>query len=116
MDTSNNQYQVLSTLVDLDTDECRQVMSDYDSFMNRFQWKISMRTFVVHFRNAKKNHLKEDNVSEKKSLKRAMNIVDSDIITDEDLRNENLRDYITGTFLTSGKIMSRLHELGSKEL
>jgi len=111
MDTSNNQYQALSQLAELDAGECRQVMSDYDRFMNRIQWKISMRTFIVHFRNAQKNYSKNDIASEKKSLIHAMNIIDSDKITDENLRNENFRDYTTGTFLTSEIITMRLQNL-----
>jgi|AntRauTorckE6833_2_1112554.scaffolds.fasta_scaffold94154_1 hypothetical protein len=112
MDTTNNQFQVLSVLLGLDQTECRHNMSNYDSFMNSFQWKMSIRAFIAHLRNAENNYLNEDYVSEKRSLLQAMNIIEFCELTDKDLINEKLQDYITGTFMTSGKIVERLDELG----
>lgn len=113
MDTKTNQLETLSKLEDLDQSECREVMSDYDSFKNRVQLKTSVRTFVAHLRNAETSHVKKNYTREKQSLTHAMDITHSDHITDGDMRNEELRDYITGTVLTSEKIGARLNELGS---
>jgi len=115
MSTMNNQYQALSTLEGIDPADCRKVMSNYDSFMNRVQRKVIMQPFIKHIRSAEKSYRKEDEVREKKSLIRAMNIIGSDKIADEDLREEVLRDYVTGTYLTSEKIKMRLQTLGKKE-
>ena len=115
MSTTNNQYQALSTLEGIDPTDCRKVMSNYDSFMNRVQRKIIMQPFINHIKSAEKSYRKEDEVREKKSLIRAMNIIGSDKITDEDFIEEDLRDYVTGTLLTSEKIKMRLQTLGKKE-
>ncbi|TVR28761.1 MAG: hypothetical protein EA390_11190 [Balneolaceae bacterium] len=112
MNRTNNQYQILSQLEGIDSHECRKSMLDFDSFVDRVQHKIFIQTFIVHCRNAKKSYMRKDDVSEKKSLIRALDIIDSEKISDEDLRAEELLDYITGTFLTSGKIANRLDELG----
>jgi len=115
MSTAKNQYQALSTLENIDPADCRQIMSNYDSFMDGVKRKIFIQPFINHIRSAEKSYTKEDDVREKKSLIRAMNIIGSNKITDEDLREEDLRDYVTGTFLTSEKIKMRLRKLGRKE-
>jgi hypothetical protein len=108
----NNQYQIYSSLEGIDPAECRKTMLDFDSFVDRVQHKIFIQTFIVHCRNAKKSYLRKDEVSEKKSLLRALDIIDSEKISDEDLKEEELLDYVTGTYLTSEKIENRLDELG----
>ena len=108
MNPSNNLHQVLSTLDGIDPDKCRGLMSNYDSFINRIQHKISIQTFIAHYRSAEKNYLKGYKDGEKKSLIRARNIIDSEKIKDQDLSDEDLRDYITGTLLTAEKIAKRL--------
>lgn len=114
METTINQFQTLSKLGGLDQAECRNAMSNYDIFMNKLQLKVPVRILIAHLVNAEKNHLNENNGREKKSLLQAMNIIDSYKVTDKELRKEKLRDYITGTFLTSEKIAMRLDELGEE--
>ncbi|MEX2435454.1 MAG: hypothetical protein WD735_02155, partial [Balneolaceae bacterium] len=60
MDTTNNQFQVLSVLLGLDQAECRHNMSNYESFMNSVEWKMSIRAFIAHLTNAEKNHLNKN--------------------------------------------------------
>jgi hypothetical protein len=112
MNRTNNQYQILSQLEGIDSYECRKTMLDFDSFVDKVQHKVFIQTFIVHSRNAKKSYMRNDDVSEKKSLMRALDIIDSEKISDQDLKDEGLLDYVTGTILTSQKIESRLDELG----
>lgn len=54
MFTMNNMHEVLSAQENIDADEFHEEMLDYDSFINRNQHKIFVKTFMDHFRNAKK--------------------------------------------------------------
>jgi hypothetical protein len=108
----NNLNQVLSTLEGIDTDACRGVMSDYDSFMHRIQQKIFIQTFISHYKHAEKSYEKENETGEKKSLIFALNLIHSEIIKNQDLKDEDLHDYITGAILATENIEMRLRELG----
>jgi len=112
MNRTNKQYQILSQLEEINLYECRKMMLDFDSFVDRVQHKIFIQTLIAHCRNAKKGYMRKDEISEKKSLIRALDIIDSEKISDEDLRAEELLDYVTGTFLTAEKIENRLDKLG----
>jgi len=111
MDTTINQYQVLSALKGVDANEGRKMVLDYDSFLARVKRKIFIQSFIVHFESAEKCRRTEDNFGEMKSLIYAMNILDSDKITDEDLKDARLIDYITKTVLTTDTIAARLQSL-----
>jgi hypothetical protein len=112
MGTTNNLYQVLSTLKGIDPQECRGLMSDYDSFINRIESKINIQTFIAHFRNAEKSYLKRNKAGEKRSLLLALDQIKYYNFTDTDLKEEGFRDYITGTILTIKKIKMRLKSIG----
>jgi hypothetical protein len=109
--TNNNIYRVLLTLNGVEPAECRKSMVDYDNFMNGIHQKLFIQTFIVHYRNAEKCYLKGNTESEIKSLNHVIHIMESDIITDQILKEENMLDYETGTLLTKEKILTRLHEL-----
>jgi len=111
MDATINQYQVLSALKGLDAKEGRKSVLDYDNLMKRVQHKIFIQSFIVHFESAERCHLAGDNFGEMKSLIHAENILDSDKITDNDLQETGLFDYITKTALTADKIALRLKKL-----
>jgi len=111
MDATINQYQVLSALKSVDAVECRKSMLDYDVFFKRVQRKIFIQSFIVHFESAEKSHWSGDNLSEKKSLIYALNILDSDKISDGDLKDAGVLDYMTRTVLTTDKLLKRLQKL-----
>ncbi|NBC65654.1 MAG: hypothetical protein GVY07_08400 [Bacteroidetes bacterium] len=111
MDTTINQYQILSALKGIDATESRKTVLDYDNFLKRVQRKIFTQSFIVHYENAEKCHWTGDNFGEMKSLIYALNILESDKITDEDLKDASLLDYKTKTGLTSEKIAHRLQTL-----
>lgn len=111
MDATINHYQVLSALKGIDANEGRKSVLDYDKFFKRVQRKIFVQSFIVHFESAEKCHWSGDNFGEMKALIYAVNILDSDKITDEDLQDAGLLDYRTKTVLTSGKIALRLQQL-----
>jgi hypothetical protein len=111
MRLTNNLNQVLSTLESIDTNECRDVMSDYDSFIHRIQQEIFIQTLISYFNHAENCYLKGNETGEKKSLSFAQNLINSENIKDQDLKTRNLRDYLTGLVLTSDIIAMRLREL-----
>ena len=111
MDATINQYQVLSALKSVDANEGRKTVLDYDNFLKRVQRKIFTQSFIVHYESAEKSHWTGDNFGEMKSLIHAVNILDSDKITDEDLKDAGMLDYLTKTILTSEKILRRLEKL-----
>lgn len=112
----NNLYKVLSELEDVNTDECRAVMSDYDSYVDDIQKKIYIQTFMAQYSNAKKYYLKGNKSGEKRSLIFAINVSESIKSINKDLKNRNVRDYVTGTQLTTGKIAQRLEDLSKVAL
>lgn len=114
--TNNNLYRVLLTMDGIKPNECRKVMVDYDNFMQVIHQKLFIQTFIVHYRNAEKCYINENTESEKKSLKHVLNSIESDKITDQDLKEEEILDYVTGTILTTEKIVSRHHELEPEEM
>lgn len=67
----NSKDKVLSTLEGIDPQECRRVMVDYDSFMNRVHHEMYIQTFIDLFRENEKT--------------------DNKVLSDEDLR-----DFING--------------------
>ncbi|WP_209388429.1 hypothetical protein [Rhodohalobacter sp. SW132] len=107
--------KVLTTLDRIDQDECRRVMVDYDSFINRVQHKIYIQTFIGHYRNAEKLYLNGNNAGEKKSLMYAHKIFKTKNITNDDLSDEKVRDYKTSKMLTSEIMMIRLRKLQRDE-
>lgn len=111
MDPTNKLYQVLSTMKSIDPDVGRGLMSDYDSFTNRIQSKINIQTFIAHFRNAEISYLKWNEAGEKRSLLLALDQIKYYNITDAELKEEDFRDYITGTILTIKKIKMRLKSI-----
>jgi len=111
MNTTINQYQVLSALDGLDAKEGRKTVLDYDNFLKRVKRKIFIQSFIVHYEAAETSHWKGDIYNEKISLIHAMKILASDKITDEDLKDASQFDYKTKTVLTSDKIASRLKKL-----
>lgn len=115
MYTSNSMDKALSTLDRIDPDECRKVMVDYDSFINRVQHKIDIQRFIGHYRNAEKLYLSGNNAGEKKSLMHASHIFKTKNITNEDLSDEKVRDYKTSTMLTSEIMTMRLRKLQRDE-
>ena len=112
----NNLYKVLSELEDVNTDECRAVMSNYDSYVDDVQKKIYVQTFMAQYNNAKKYYLKGNKSGEKRSLIFAINIIESNESMNKELRDHNIRDYVSGTRLTSGKIAKRLNDLNGVKL
>lgn len=111
MDATLNQYQILSALKGIGAKEGRKTVLDYDRFLIRVQRKIFIQSFIVHYENAKKSYWRGDNFGEMKSLIYALNLLDSDKITDEDLRDTGLLDYTAKKVLTSKIIALRLHKL-----
>jgi hypothetical protein len=111
MDTTINQFQVLSALKGVDAKEGRKMVLDYDNFLAKVKRKIFIQSFIVHYESAEKSHCAGDNFGEIKSLIYAMNILDSDKITNEDLEDTRLLDYTTRTVLTADKIAMRLQIL-----
>jgi hypothetical protein len=112
MDASNNLYLILSRMESIDPDEGRELMSDYDSFKKRIKSKLIIQTVITHYKNAEKCYLNENEAGEKRFLFLALDHIKSYNITDSDLREEGLRDYITGTTLTIKKINMRLESIG----
>jgi hypothetical protein len=112
METTINQYQILSNLQGIDPAECRKSMSNYDSFMNGIQQKVHIQKLLIYCRNAENSYFRNDEVREKKYLLRALDIIDSEQLNNEDLRMEKLLSYIEDTYLVSEKIMNRLDDLG----
>lgn len=112
----SNLYKVLSELEDVNTDECRAVMTDYDSYVEDIQKKIYNQTFMAQYSNAKKYYQKGNKSGEKRSLIFAVNVIESNDSLTKELRNKNVRDYVTGTLLTPGKIAKRLNDLGGVKL
>ncbi len=115
MGHSNNLNQVLSTLESIDTDECRDVMLDYDSFKQRIQQEIFIQTIISYFIHAENRYLKGNVTGEKKTLSFAPNLIDFENIKDQDLKDKDIRDYISGMVLTADKIAMRLRELRGDE-
>lgn len=111
MDQTNTLNQVLTALVGIDSHACREVMSDYDYFINKIQHKIYVQSFIDQYRDAEVSYLKGNEAGEKKSLKIARDIMEYKSIRNEDLSDENLKDYITGSLLTSERIAKRQREL-----
>ncbi|PKD43730.1 hypothetical protein [Rhodohalobacter barkolensis] len=112
----NNLYKVLSELEAVNAEECRDVMSDYDSYVDDIQKKIYIQTFMIQYNNAKKYYRKGNKTGEKRSLIFAINVIQSNDSLTMELRNKNVRDYVTGTRLTPGKIAKRLNELDGVKL
>lgn len=50
MSIANTMDKVLSTLEGVDPQECRRVMVDYDSFINKVQHEDYVQTFIDLFR------------------------------------------------------------------
>lgn len=111
MDQTNTLNQVLTALVGIDSHACREVMSDYDIFIDKIQHKIHVQAFIDQYREAEVSYLKGNEAGEKKSLKIALDIIEFKKIKNEDFRDENLQDYITGSLLTSERIAKRQREL-----
>jgi len=111
MEQTNNLDPVLTTLAGIDSRACREVMLDYDGFIDRIQHKIYIQSFIVLYRNAEILYLKGNEAEEKKSLKIVLNLIEVKKIKNEDMIEENLQDYKSGTVLTSEKITKRLREL-----
>lgn len=116
MSPLNNLYKVLSELEDVNADESRAVMSDYDSYVDDIQKKIYIQTFMTQYNNAKKYYRKGNKAGEKRSLIFAINVIESNDSLSKELRNKNVRDYVTGTRLTPGKIAKRLNDLDGVKL
>lgn len=110
VETKNLRHS-LSKLGGIDRAECRSVMSDYDSFVSKIQHMIYVQSFIEQYRLVEKWFLKGNPAGEKRSLMHAYTILNLNKITDEELSDEDLRDYKTGTLLTSKKITKRLREL-----
>lgn len=116
MNPLTNMYKVLSELDEVDKNECRGVMSNYDSFVDGVQNKIFIQTFTNQYTNAEKYYLKGNRSGEKKSLIFAINTIRSVSAMTKDFIDMNIRDYVTGTKLTSEKLANRLDELSRVRL
>lgn len=80
----NSMDKVLSTLKGIDPQECRRVMVDYDSFINRIQHEMYIQTFIDLFRENEKT--------------------DNRALSDEDLR-----DFINGNVADISKYPEAAH-------
>ncbi|MFO7800504.1 MAG: hypothetical protein R6V22_12115 [Rhodohalobacter sp.] len=116
MNPLNNLYKVITELNEINKDECRAVMTDYDSYLDTVQNKIYDQTFRAQYSNAEKFYKKGNKSGEKRSLIFAINVSESIKSMNKYLSNEHIRDYVTGRILTSGKIAQRLDSLGGIRL
>lgn len=107
----NNHADVLSVLEDIDPLECRQVMSNYDIYIKRIRKDLVFYTLVAYLNKAEKDHSKKDLYAEEKSLKNVWDLLKSENLTDNDLKEKGARDYISGSFLTLRKVKNRLKKL-----
>jgi hypothetical protein len=112
MNSNNNYYKIFSSLEEIDSDDCRRMMVDYDSFVEKIHQTVHIKTIVVHCRNAEKSYFRKDEINEKKSLIRALDILESYKISDDALvEEEELLNYVSETNRISEKISMRLTEL-----
>lgn len=110
----DNLYQVLTTLEAIEPNKCRENMIDYDLFINEIQHELFIQTFIVQYRKAEDFYIRRNIEGEAKLLKNVLNLIESDIITDQDLEENELLEYVTRTELTAKKITARLNNLKYK--
>ncbi|MFO7847519.1 MAG: hypothetical protein R6V27_13220 [Balneolaceae bacterium] len=107
----NNHKKVLSTLNTIDPVDCRQVMSNYDSYMESVQRILLFETLSDLLNTAELNYKHQDPGGEKRTLKKMLKTLKLGIVSDRDLENKSLRDYSTRTTLTIQKIENRIIKL-----
>ncbi|MGF1670784.1 MAG: hypothetical protein ACFCU6_10060 [Balneolaceae bacterium] len=108
----NKTKQILSVLKNVSEDECREVMSDYDFFLNQVKRLLDIQALQVHFDEAEKCFFKKNNHGEKISLLSALHEINSKQISDREFTDAGFRNYLAKRNVTVDKIEIRLKELG----
>ena len=106
---------MLSVLTNGDAGKYRSVMTNYDSLLNRIQHMVSVKSVHMYIAKAHNYYTNKNALGEKKALLRALNEMSSRKITDKDLSDANLKDYISDASLSLAAIEGRLYELGWSE-
>jgi len=86
-------------------------MSDYDSFKHRIKQEIFIRTFISYFIQAENRYLEGNEAGDKELLSLALNLIDSESLKDQDSKDQDIRDLISGMVLTADKIATRLRDI-----
>lgn len=107
----NNHKKVLSTLNTIDPVDCRQVMSNYDSYMEGVQRILLFETLSDLLNTAELNYKRRDPDGEKRSLVKILKTLKVGIVSDSDLESKSFQDYSTRTTLTIQKIENRIIKL-----
>lgn len=105
-------YNTLSVLKSGDANEFRNIITNYDSLLKKVQKMILVKSIYVQLEKAEEYHLKNSRKGEKKFLLLALNEMKSKRITDSDLKEAGLQDYLSDTILSTEKIETRLNVLG----
>lgn len=103
---------MLSVLKNGDAGKYRSVMTNYDSLLNRIQHLVSVKSVYRYLVKADKYYTNNNALGEKKALLLALKEMSSRNITDKDLSDANLKDYISDGTLSMAAIENRLYELG----
>lgn len=107
----NNHQRVLSTLNTIDPSDCRQVMTNFDSYMEGIQKILFLETLSDLLLTAELNYKRRDPDGEKRSLVKILKTLKFGIVSDSDLESKSFQDYSTRTILTKQKVENRLHKL-----
>lgn len=113
--TNNNHQKVLSALEKIDPSVCRQAMSNFDKYINGIRKDFLLQTLSSHLSKAEAGYRKRDLHAEEMELEIIWNVLRAGKFSDMDLKNNNLRDYSTGTYLTMQKLRNRLKYYGWNE-
>lgn len=109
-----NSEQIFADIKQIDSAKVRNIMTDYDDFINKFQLVVKAISVGSFLEKAKQYYFNENKVREMYLLSSAYSKIKASNLSNEDLRAANLQDYTTGKILTLEGIEQRLATLGWK--
>ncbi len=109
-----NLEQTLADIKQIDPAKGRNIMTNYDDFVNEFQLVVKAKSVGPLLEKAKQHYFNEKKVLEMNVLFSAYCEIKASKLSNEDLRAASLTDYTTGDTLTLEGIEQRLTALGWK--
>ncbi len=112
--TLDNLEQTLADVKQIDPATGRNIMTNYDHFINEFQLVVKAKSVGALLEKARQYYFNEKEILEMNLLFRAYCKIKASNLSNEDLRATTLTDYTTGDTLTLEAIEQRLMALGWK--
>jgi hypothetical protein len=109
-----NLERTLDDIEQIDPAKGRNIMTNYDDFINEFQLMVKVKSVGSLLEKAKQYYFNEKKVVEMDLLFSAYCKIKASNLSNNDLRNAKLADYTTGNTLTLEGIEQRLTALGWK--